>query len=178
MAQGTGKQGNGEQGCGEAFRTKRIGIISAISSFSRRTSSIRYFTQSTLNRCASRSSWRCRFPRVSFRRRVSMKSSRLCRQAMCFAILLLAAFSLARAATGGYHLLKKYTFGAAEGSSREYFDYLTVDSSARRVYLSHGTEVKVVDADNGTLVGNITGLKQDHGIAIVNEINRGFITDG
>jgi YVTN family beta-propeller protein len=107
-----------------------------------------------------------------------MKSSRLCRQAMCFALLLLAAFSLARAATGGYHLLKKYTFGAAEGSSREYFDYLTVDSSARRVYLSHGTEVKVVDADNGTLVGNIPGLKQDHGIAIVNEINRGFITDG
>jgi hypothetical protein len=91
---------------------------------------------------------------------------------------LLGAFVLARAATGGYHLLKKYNFGAAEGSSEEYFDYITVDSSARRVYLSHGTEVKVVDADNGTLIGNITGLKRDHGIAVVNEIGRGFITDG
>jgi DNA-binding beta-propeller fold protein YncE len=107
-----------------------------------------------------------------------MKSYRLCRQAMCFALLLLVAFALARAATGGYHLLKKYAFGAAEGSNREYFDYLTVDSAARRVYLSHGTEVKVVDADHGTLIGNITGLKQDHGIVLLNEINRGFITDG
>jgi YVTN family beta-propeller protein len=107
-----------------------------------------------------------------------MKFSRLCRQAVCSGVLLLGAFALARAATGGYHLLKKYTFGAAEGSSQEYFDYITVDSSARRVYLSHGTEVKVVDADNGTVIGNITGLKQDHGIAIVNEIGRGFITDG
>ena len=51
------------------------------------------------------------------------------------------------AATNAYHLLKKYSFGAAEGSTREYFDYITVDSAARRVYLSHGTEIKVIDAD-------------------------------
>jgi DNA-binding beta-propeller fold protein YncE len=86
--------------------------------------------------------------------------------------------TLAMAATDGYHLLKKFTFGAAEGSSREYFDYITVDSSARRVYLSHGTEVKVIDADNGALIGNITGLTQDHGIAVASEFGRGFISDG
>jgi YVTN family beta-propeller protein len=92
--------------------------------------------------------------------------------------VLLSAFALALAATGGYHLLKKYPFGAAEGSTREYFDYITVDSSARRVYLSHGTEIKVIDADNGRLIGNITALKQDHGVAIASEFGRGFITDG
>jgi len=94
------------------------------------------------------------------------------------ASLILGAFALATAATGGYHLLTKYAFGAAEGSTREYFDYITVDSSARRVYLSHGTEIKVIDADNGNLIGNITGLKQDHGVAIAHEFDRGFISDG
>ena len=92
--------------------------------------------------------------------------------------VLFGAFALAISATGGYHLLKKYTFGVAEGSSREYFDYITVDSSTRRVYLSHGMEIKVIDADNGTLIGNITGLKQDHGVAVAHEFDRGFISDG
>jgi DNA-binding beta-propeller fold protein YncE len=91
---------------------------------------------------------------------------------------LLGSWVLAMAATGGYHLLNQYPFGAAAGSTREYFDYITVDSAARRVYLSHGTEIKVVDADNGSLIGNITGLKQDHGVAIASEFGRGFITDG
>lgn len=90
----------------------------------------------------------------------------------------LNAFALATAATGGYHLLKKFSFGPAEGSTREYFDYITVDSSARRVYLSHGTEIKVIDADSGTLIGNITGLKQDHGVALASSFGRGFISDG
>src|SRR5258705_12062761 len=92
--------------------------------------------------------------------------------------ILLGAFSLSMAATNGYHLLKKYSFGAAEGSTREYFDYISVDSAARRVYLSHGTEVKVIDADSGALIGNITGLKQDHGVAVASEFGRGFISDG
>jgi YVTN family beta-propeller protein len=93
-------------------------------------------------------------------------------------LIVLAGTALGLAATGSYRLLKKYTFGAAEGSTREYFDYITVDSSARRVYLSHGTEIKVMDADTGALVGNITGLKQDHGVAIASEFGRGFISDG
>jgi YVTN family beta-propeller protein len=65
--------------------------------------------------------------------------------------------------------------GAAPGGG-EYFDYLMADSDARRVYVSHGTEVKVVDADTGELVGTITGLKKCHGIAVAS--GKGFITDG
>lgn len=74
------------------------------------------------------------------------------------AVIALAALVTARAAES-YHQLKKYNFPAAEGSTREYFDYITADSAARRVYLSHGTEIKVIDADNGTVVGTIGGLK-------------------
>jgi DNA-binding beta-propeller fold protein YncE len=92
--------------------------------------------------------------------------------------VVLGAASVVMAATNGYHLLKKYSFGAAEGSTREYFDYVSVDSAARRVYLSHGTEVKVIDADSGALIANITGLKQDHGVAVASEFGRGFISDG
>jgi DNA-binding beta-propeller fold protein YncE len=110
-----------------------------------------------------------------------MKSSRVPRIAAFVSLIVLGVLGVlafAASAKGGYHLLKKYTFGAAEGSTREYFDYITVDSSARRVYLSHGTEVKVIDADSGALVGNITGLKQDHGVALAHEFGRGFISDG
>jgi DNA-binding beta-propeller fold protein YncE len=93
-------------------------------------------------------------------------------------VILLGALSLSTAATVGYRLLKKYSFGPAAGSTNEYFDYITVDSPARRVYISHGTEIKVIDADNGTLIGNIAGLKQDHGVAVASEFGKGFITDG
>jgi len=94
------------------------------------------------------------------------------------ALLLLGTLAIAQQPGGTHRLLAKYSFGAAEESTREYFDYITVDSSARRVYLSHGTEVKVLDADKGTLVGNITGLKQVHGITLAEEFGRGFISDG
>jgi DNA-binding beta-propeller fold protein YncE len=107
-----------------------------------------------------------------------MKSKSFVQFASGVVVILLGAASLAMAATSSYHLLKKYSFGAAEGSTREYFDYVTVDSSARRVYLSHGTEIKVIDADSGALITNITGLKQDHGVAVASEFGRGFISDG
>lgn len=93
-------------------------------------------------------------------------------------LLILSAVVVAIAASSGYHQIKKYPFGPAEGSTREYFDYITVDSAARRVYLSHGTEIKILDADSGAVIGNITGLKQDHGVAVAAEFGRGFITDG
>src|SRR5437667_10820190 len=105
-------------------------------------------------------------------------SSGLGRLAPGLSIALLGAFTLAMAATSGYHLVKKYSFGAAEGSTREYFDYITVDSAARRVYLSHGTEIKVIDADSGALITNITGLKQTHGVAVASNFGKGFISNG
>lgn len=107
-----------------------------------------------------------------------MKPSLKLRLALAGCLTAVAVVGLAASPTSGYHLLKKYAFGAAEGSTREYFDYITVDSSARRVYLSHGTEVKVINADTGAVVGNITGLKLDHGVALAHELGKGFISDG
>jgi DNA-binding beta-propeller fold protein YncE len=107
-----------------------------------------------------------------------MGSHRAGRIAVGALLILVASFSVLMAATSKYQLLNKYSFGAADGATREYFDYITVDSAARRVYISHGTEIKVIDADSGALIGNITGLKQDHGVAIATEFSRGFISDG
>jgi DNA-binding beta-propeller fold protein YncE len=90
---------------------------------------------------------------------------------------LLGAVVLASPPGSGYHLIKKIPLGAAPGGG-EYFDYVTVDSAARRVYLAHGAEVKVLDADNFSVVGTISGLKRCHGLIVLPELGKGFITDG
>lgn len=110
-----------------------------------------------------------------------MKVSYYARLALVLTITLSAAYALASAPAGGYHLLKKVSFGAAPGSgaTSEYFDYVVVDSAARRVYLTHKTEVIVVDADSGEKVGTMTGdWKRVHGVALAPETGHGFITDG
>lgn len=81
------------------------------------------------------------------------------------------------ATTAEYNLANTYKFGAAPGN-REYFDYMTFDSDSHRLYLSHGSEVLVVNADTGKEEGKISGLKASHGVALVPEVGRGFISDG
>lgn len=73
----------------------------------------------------------------------------------------------------GYHLTKKTVLGGEGG-----WDYLTVDSKARRVYISRGTHVMVVDADTAALVGDIPGTNGVHGIAVVADLNKGFTSNG
>src|SRR5207245_11186478 len=92
--------------------------------------------------------------------------------ALC--LLVLGAYVLA-SPPSGYHLLKKIPFGAAPGG-QEYFDYITFDNATRRVYLSHGSEVKVVDADKGSVVGTVSDLKRCYGGGALNDLGRGFIT--
>src|SRR5271157_2577759 len=58
------------------------------------------------------------------------------------------------------------------------WDYLTVDESARRLYVSHGTQVEVLDIDSGTVVGSIPKTPGVHGIAIAPEVGRGFVSNG
>jgi YVTN family beta-propeller protein len=58
------------------------------------------------------------------------------------------------------------------------FDYITLDSAARRLYISHGTQVDVVDADSGKVVGALPDTPGVHGIAIVPEFHRGFTSNG
>src|SRR6202790_1109265 len=77
----------------------------------------------------------------------------------------------------GYHLLKKIPLSAAPGGGED-FDYITVDYASSRVYLAHGTEVKVLDADKFSVVGTICGLKGCHGVLVLPDLGKGFITDG
>jgi YVTN family beta-propeller protein len=58
------------------------------------------------------------------------------------------------------------------------YDYLAIDKVNNRLYVSHGTQVNVIDMATDKEVGSIDNMKGIHGIAIVNKLNRGFITDG
>jgi DNA-binding beta-propeller fold protein YncE len=106
-----------------------------------------------------------------------MNVSSAVRLTACICLVLFGTVALASPPGSGYHLVKSVPLGAAPGDV-EYFDYVTVDPAGRRVYIAHGTEVKVLDADNFSVVGSITGLKRCHGVALVPELNMGFITDG
>jgi len=95
---------------------------------------------------------------------------------LSLAILFAALFS--RAATpspgsSGYHVIKTIPIGGEGG-----WDYLTVDSDARRVYVSRGTHVIVLDADTYAVVGDIPDTQGVHGIAIASDLGRGFVSNG
>lgn len=79
----------------------------------------------------------------------------------------------AYAAEPGYHVIKKLPLGGEGG-----WDYLTVDNAARRLYISRSTHVMVVDLETDKLAGDIPNTSGVHGIAIAEELNRGFTSNG
>lgn len=86
---------------------------------------------------------------------------------ICSAALLISlAF-----AENPYHVIAKYPVGGDGG-----WDYVTLDGASRRLYLSHGTQVDVIDADSGKSVGVIPDTPGVHGIAIAGKF--GFTTNG
>src|SRR5437773_5284929 len=58
------------------------------------------------------------------------------------------------------------------------WDYVTLDSAARRLYISHATQVEVIDADSGKFVGTIPDTPGVHGIAIASAFKHGFTSNG
>ncbi len=58
------------------------------------------------------------------------------------------------------------------------WDYLTFDEASRRLFVTRGDHVDVVDVDAAKPIGRIDGLKGAHGVALVPAKKRGFITDG
>lgn len=77
------------------------------------------------------------------------------------------------AAAADYHVLGKIAVGGEGG-----WDYVTVDSAARRLYVSHASHVVVVDLDSEKVVGDIPDTLGVHGIAIAPKLNRGFTSNG
>lgn len=80
---------------------------------------------------------------------------------------------VAAAASEGYQVIKKIHVGGA-GS----WDYLTLDGASRRLYVSNGTRVVVVDVDSEKVVGEIPDTPGVHGIALAPSLNRGFTSNG
>lgn len=94
-------------------------------------------------------------------------------KALFILALALCLFSASAQTPGGYHITKKIPI-PGQGS----WDYLAVDEGARRLYVSHGTQVEVLDVDSGAIVGKIEKTPGVHGIAIAPEIGRGFVSNG
>lgn len=82
------------------------------------------------------------------------------------------ALALLQAGTG-YKVETRYPVPGNGG-----FDYVTIDSDARRLYLSHGTQVDVIDPDSGKLIGTIADTPGVHGVALASEFKHGFTSNG
>jgi DNA-binding beta-propeller fold protein YncE len=100
---------------------------------------------------------------------------RVCTSPLPLALAVLLAWpasGVIHAAQGEYQKIGDVHIGGAGA-----FDYLTVDSTARRLYVTHGTEIVVVDLGTNTVVGRIAGTPRVHGIAIGPD-GRGFTSNG
>ena len=89
-----------------------------------------------------------------------------------WALLLLVCCISAFAASPNYSVIKKFPIPGKGG-----WDYLAVDDGARRLYVSHATEVDILNLDSGEKLGSIPTVGM-HGIALAPEFNHGFLSDG
>ncbi len=89
--------------------------------------------------------------------------------------VLLGVFSAALLLQGatGYKVVGRYPVPGVGG-----WDYVTLDDAARRIYISHSTQVEVLDADTGKVVGTIPDTPGVHGIAIASAFKHGFTSNG
>jgi len=97
-------------------------------------------------------------------------SVRLCLLATA-AVLVAGAASLL--AQQPYKIVDQWKIGGTGG-----WDYLLADSTAHRLYVTHGSRVDVVDTQSGKPIGAITGLKGSHGVALDAAGHYGYISDG
>jgi DNA-binding beta-propeller fold protein YncE len=72
-----------------------------------------------------------------------------------------------------YRVTHTYTLGG-EGS----WDYIVPDPPHHRLFIARQTRVMVVDEDNGTLLGEVTGIQGAHGTAVAEATGHGFATSG
>src|SRR5512146_1208459 len=100
-----------------------------------------------------------------------------------FAACLLGALSLgaiaAPAVRNGWHVLQRWQIGGEGG-----WDYLAFDPATRHLYVSRSDRVVVLDVagmpsmTKSSVIGEIDGLSGVHGIAIAQDLHRGFISNG
>lgn len=78
-----------------------------------------------------------------------------------------------KAGSAGYEVTRTIPIPGDEG-----WDYVTVDSDARRVYISHGSHVVVLNADSYEIAGDIPDTQGVHGVAIASSLGKGFTSNG
>lgn len=89
------------------------------------------------------------------------------------ALLALPGGMPAQEGASGYHLVKSVRIEGPGG-----WDYLSIDPQNRRLFISHDTHVVVLDADTGTVTGEIPDTPGVHGVAIAPDLGRAFTSNG
>lgn len=89
------------------------------------------------------------------------------------ALLAVGSGVLAASAQKPFKVEARWKIGG-EGS----WDYLTVDSAAKRLYIAHKTKVDVVDLTTGKEIGTVIGLTGSHGVVLSPDGKTGFVSDG
>ena len=89
------------------------------------------------------------------------------------ALVLASPISAAEPSAPAHRVVTSFPVGGDGG-----WDYLTLDAATRRLFVSRGTHVMVLDADSGKVVGDIPGTEGVHGIALAPELKRGFTSNG
>jgi DNA-binding beta-propeller fold protein YncE len=95
------------------------------------------------------------------------------RSSVVFLIAFLLIGVVPALAQTDWQVVKTFQIGG-EGS----WDYLTVDPHTHRLYVPRSTHTMVIDSESGKVIADIPGQKIAHGVAIVPEAGRGFISDG
>jgi DNA-binding beta-propeller fold protein YncE len=72
-----------------------------------------------------------------------------------------------------YHYIGEIAVGGDTG-----WDYLSIDARARRLYVTHGSHIAVIDLDAGRVVGEIPDTPGVHGFALAGDFGRGFSSNG
>ncbi len=83
------------------------------------------------------------------------------------------AASAPLAGASGYQVVNKFQIPGEGG-----WDFIAISESTQRLFVSHGTQVDVVDAKKGTVVGTIPDTKGVHGVAIAEDLKKGFVSNG
>ncbi len=101
--------------------------------------------------------------------------SRRCWSVMAIAlgICLATVVPLTAATAPQYHLVKRYTLGGDGG-----WDYITFDPASARLFIARATRVMVVDSNTGQQIGEIPNTPGVHGVALAQDLGRGFASDG
>ena len=87
--------------------------------------------------------------------------------ALCF------AFPAKAQQKTGFHVINKHKIASSGG-----WDYITADGATKRLYVSHGSQVNVLNSMTGDSVGYIPNTPGVHGIALVPSLGKGYVSAG